>query len=195
MPIKMLTHCVNNNYLPDHVDRTELYRFDTVFEQFDQWQSFHRAWPDFAHYELFIKLNKLFENRFDTVIYPIHPFEFDQCIDQIATLQNTEFYYVDLDLTMYGDWVAQSKEKLNFYVRPKEIDYFKHYIKTYNMTRINLTDMLDGNCFMDEYIKTCRLMQLPPDLAQASQLYQGWLAVRGPNSTSSANSTRHPKCS
>jgi hypothetical protein len=183
-PIDALKNSVINTGKPPTIDnRAEYYSFEQVFNKFNTWQDFHRAWPDFYQHELFYHFNRLYPEPFSHVVYAIHPHEFGLMEDGIVQ-PDADYYYVDLD-KKYEPWVLKQQASLNFQYRPNyqsELNLFNQIKTKYSMTPINLTTMLDStDTFVDEYLKISQTMQLTADVDSAKTLYSGWFKQRGPN--------------
>jgi hypothetical protein len=112
------------------------------------------------------------------VIYPIHPYEFHY---DFQVIDETDCYYVDLDLAQWGEWVEQQREKLKFVDRPEEHKHFETYKTLHNMKAISLTKMLGSNQeFQEEYLRVAQSMNITPMLSQAVELFEDWKSVRIP---------------
>lgn len=178
LPIDLLNHMSLTGQLIPVVDRTELYSFKKVPESFDDWQLFHRAWADFYQNSKFELLN-VFYNSKASMVYGIHPAEFIAFKDTIDQLDCVDFYYVDLDLALYGQWVEDQQKKLKFVVREQEPETFQILVHDYHMKPISLTKMLDSEeHFIQEYTRVCALMSMIPRESLAVKLYNDWRSVR-----------------
>ena len=112
--------------ISDTFDRLANYQFSTVATEFDTWQKFHRAYADHKEYLHYRLLNVFCNRKYSRIVFPLHPHEFNQ---DFSGDEDSEFYYVDLDLEIWKDWVDSEQQKLRFQVRPQEeeqFEYFKH---------------------------------------------------------------------
>lgn len=183
VPIKVLKNSVIETGTPPVINsRCEYYSFDQVFKKFNNWQDFHREWPDFYQQKLFYHFNRLYSVPFSHVVYSIHPHEFNLMESDIVQ-QDSEYYYVELD-SKYESWVLKQQASLNFQYRPNyqsELNLFNHLKEKYSMTPINLTAVLDSaDACVSEYLKISQTMQLTADVDSARILYNGWFRERGP---------------
>lgn len=185
IPIPLLNELAKNfKPLPD-LDRVESYSFSRVLSEFDNWQSFHRHWPDFKEHQQFKLLNMANGCKYSTLIHAIHPHEFIKYETELysepnfSLVDDAEYYYVDLDLSNYGDWYVTQKEKLGFENRDNES--YADITDRYNMLPINLTTMLDSeSAFLTEYYRVCLAMKITATEADAITLYRDWKKVRLP---------------
>ena len=177
LPVKLLEHYIRTGKPDNHLNRLELYSFQDAFKYYD-WQEFHRDWADF-HYSNKYELVNVFYNSKYAITYAIHPFEFKMFEHGINLLDQTEFYYVDLDLTKYGAWVDSQQQKLKFCLRDNELDDFYKLKQQYPIQAISLTKMLESTDeFLKEYTRVCNLMKLQPHIDQALALYLDWSRAR-----------------
>jgi hypothetical protein len=160
--------------LPDEFDRLANYSFSQVTEEFDNWQQFHRSYADFLENTQYRLLNLFCKLKYSRIVLPVHPWEFEL---HFVPMQNCEFYYVDLDLTKWGSWVNNQKQKLGFQYRGNEHAQFDRLKQ--NMTAINLTKMLESEtAFLQEYTLICKKMEITPMIPEALLLRQDWYSVR-----------------
>jgi hypothetical protein len=162
--------------IPDDFDRLENYRFSTVPTRFDNWQQFHRSYADYKEYSCYNLLNIYCKQKYYRIVFPLHPHEF------IADFNNqfeSEFYYVDLDLNLWGNWVNEQQTKLNFQYRHNEQQQFEDLKAMHNMQPISLDKLLDSQqSFLTEYHRICKVMDIEPLTQQALLLRQDWMSVR-----------------
>ena len=169
-------HLAQGTPLPDTFDRLANYQFSQVSQEFTDWQKFHRAYADFLQNTQYRLLNLFCENRYSRIVLPVHPWEFDL---QFVPVGACEFYYVDLDLDHWGEWVQDQQEKLKFRTRGDEHAQFVRCKKQYNMKPISLTRMLENeNNFLKEYLEICESMAVTPVPDQALWLWKDWYSVR-----------------
>jgi hypothetical protein len=162
--------------IPDSFDRLTNYRFSKVFDEFDSWQEFHRAYADHKDYVSYRLLNVFCNQKYVRIVFPLHPYEFGH---DFSDPDETEFYYVDLDLDRWGSWVDTSRQKLHFEDRPNERKDFEHYKNSYNMKPISLSLLLENeSAFLQEYNRVCKEMNISPDNNQALTLYTDWYSSR-----------------
>jgi hypothetical protein len=162
--------------IPDSFDRLANYRFSTVSSEFDSWQQFHRAYADHKDYVSYRLLNVFCNRKYSRIVFPLHPHEF---FNDFSGDADTEFYYVDLDLDQWGEWVEASQHKLKFRVRPLEQTQFDQLKSEYNIKPIYLSHLLkDQYSFVQEYQRVCAEMQIPVLLEQALTLRQDWYSTR-----------------
>lgn len=177
LPVNLLEQYIYTGKPNEHLNRLELYSFKEVFKYYD-WQQFHRAWADFRYYTKYELLNVFYNSKY-SITHAIHPFEFKMLEHGIELLDQTEFYYVDLDLEKHSAWVDSQQQKLKFYLRDNEVDDFHLLKDQYHMQAISLTNILKSdNEFLKEYVRVCNLMSLAPNTDQALLLYQDWIKVR-----------------
>ena len=106
----------------------------------------------------------------------MHPHEF---IADFNNQSKSEFYYVDLDLDQWGDWVNEQQTKLNFQCRHNEQQQFEDLKVTHDMQPISLTKLLESQqSFLVEYHRICEIMGIDPLPDQALLLRQDWMSVR-----------------
>jgi len=176
LPKQTLFDYIDNLVCPWVIDRTTLYSFSMVHRDFNDWQSFHRAWPDFYDRELYDAIDCLCPGYYKHVVYAIHPHEFFK----FGNLASGDLFRVNLDLSTYGNWVDQAQKKLKFTYRPNEWNEFKSLDLNPNVCDINLTKMLDSQQgFVEEYTRICDKMNISTHVNLAMVLYQDWLSVRG----------------
>jgi hypothetical protein len=162
--------------IPDSFDRLTNYRFSKVSDEFDSWQEFHRAYADHKDHVSYRLLNVFCNQKYVRIVFPLHPSEFGH---DISGPDETEFYYVDLDLDRWGSWVDASRQKLHFEDRPNEQENFEHYKNSYNMKPISLSLLLENeSAFLQEYNRVCKEMNISPDTEQALALYTDWYSSR-----------------
>ena len=183
VPIEVLKDAVIDTGIPPVIqDRAKYYSFEGISTQFDSWQDFHRAWPDFYQHKLFYYFNQIYPAPFSHVIYSIHPDEFIKMERDVAQ-QDSKYYCVDLD-HVYQPWVQQQQTRLGFKYRPNyqaELEKFVQLKTKYSMTAISLTRMLTSyELFVDEYLRIVNNMGLSPDIESAGTLYYDWIKQRGP---------------
>lgn len=156
--------------------RLELYQFKNVKDKFDSWQAFHRSFADHKDSNILRLINAFGGHKYTSIIYPIHPYEFHHDFQE---LDETECYYVDLDLLLWGSWVEQQQKELKFICRPKEQEYFEQYKGLHNMKPISLTKLLGtAKEFEEEYLRVTNSIGITPVLDQATVLFNDWKSVR-----------------
>jgi len=162
--------------IADSFDRLANYQFSTVPSEFENWQDFHRAFADHKQYSFYRLLNVFCNRKYSRIVFPLHPHEF---FNDFSGDADTEFYYVDLDLDQWGEWVEASQQKLKFRVRPLEQTQFDQLKSEYNIKPIYLSHLLkDQYSFVQEYQRVCAEMQIPVLLEQALTLRQDWYSTR-----------------
>ena len=162
--------------ISDTFDRLANYQFSTVATEFDTWQKFHRAYADHKEYLHYRLLNVFCNRKYSRIVFPLHPHEFNQ---DFSGDEDSEFYYVDLDLEVWKDWVDSEQQKLRFQVRPQEEEQFEYFKHQYSMKAISLTRLLESDqTFVQEYQRVCAEMQIPPLLEQALILRKDWYSTR-----------------
>lgn len=162
--------------IPDSFDRLANYRFSTVSNEFDSWQKFHRAYADNKDHISYRLLNVFCNHKYSRMVFPLHPYEFG---NDLPESNNTEFYYVDLDLDLWGTWVETSRRKLHFEDRPNEREEFEEYKNSHSMKLIDLSLLLESETtFLQEYSRVCREMRISPDTEQALALRTDWYLSR-----------------
>ena len=173
----MMTEYIDHGLaISDTFDRLENYQFSTVSTEFNTWQEFHRAYADHKEYIHYRLLNVFCNRKYSRIVFPLHPYEFDQ--DFLGD-EDSEFYYVDLDLEIWKDWVDSEQQKLKFQVRSLEEEQFEYFKHQYSMKSISLTQLLESNqTFVQEYQRVCTEMQISPLLEQALILRKDWYSTR-----------------
>ena len=162
--------------IADSFDKLANYQFSTVPSEFGNWQEFHRAFADHKQYLFYRLLNVFCNRKYSRIVFPLHPHEF---FNDFSGDSHTEFYYVDLDLSQWGDWVQASQHKLQFQIRPLEQKRFEEFKQEYNMKPIYLSQLLgDELSFVQEYQRVCADMQIPVLVEQALTLRQDWYSTR-----------------
>jgi phage anti-repressor protein len=185
VPVKILAESIRHPTVEPIIPRRkELYSFVDVLNQYNNWQEFHRDWPDFQNHDQFNYFIQLFQTKFSTIVYSIHPYELGLAEAALIDLENSEFYFVELD-EKYHSWVKEQQAKLKFIYRPDfsgELNQFKNLKNKYSMTSsINLTSLLESETsFANEYLRVVANMNITPDLPGAIELYQGWIKTRNP---------------
>jgi hypothetical protein len=161
------------------LNKLDLYKFNNVKTRFKTWQEFHRSFADHKDHSAIRALNAVNGHHYSCEIYPIHPYEFHHDFQEI---DETECYYVDLDMNRWGDWVEQQREELKFVDRPSEYEYFEKYKNLHSMKPISLTKLLGTDQeFQDEYLRVANAMCITPVLDQAILLLRNWKSVRVPS--------------
>jgi len=179
LPKDELTKAVDLGCLPDMANKIQWYRFSKVNQTFENWQEFHRSWPDFYDRELFEEYIQLLDPTPGNIVYSIHPHEFDIFLKDITSIEDRQLFYVELDLTKYAEWLATATLKLGFVCRPNEVAQLNHFCK-FDMEPISLTSMLDSEeSFIEEYHRVCDLMSLAKVTSSAVELYRDWTSIRG----------------
>jgi hypothetical protein len=113
-------------------------------------------------------------------VFPLHPHEF---IADFNNQSESEFYYVDLDLDQWGDWVDDQQAKLNFQYRHNEQQQFEDLKKIHAMRSISLDRLLESaHSFLTEYYRICELMDIVPSTQEALLLRHDWMLMRSNNS-------------
>jgi hypothetical protein len=158
--------------------RLSLYSFSKVREQHLNWQKFHREWMDFQKYENINDL--LVDCNYTHIVFAMHAPELELYSSRIQTIQDVKYFYVDLDLEKYGNWIKSAQRDLNFKYRIDEI--FKYNLLLENAHpdyKIDLTAMLNSeDDFLKEYHRVCSIMQIIPIDEAALLLYRDWYATR-----------------
>lgn len=173
---RLYKHIDHGTPFPESFDRLANYQFSQVNQEFGQWQTFHRAFADFLDNAQYRLLNLFSGLRYSRIVLPVHPLEFES---QFVPVDHCEFYYVDLDLGQWGQWVKDQQQKLDFRVRGNEQAQFDRCKHRYNMRPINLTKMLENETsFIQEYLAVCNQMMITPLLNHALLLRQDWYSVR-----------------
>jgi hypothetical protein len=162
--------------IPVDFDRLENYRFSTVPAKFHNWQQFHRSFADYKENLHYQKVNLFGTSQYSRIVFPVHPYEFgNDFIDH----GNSEFYYVDLDLEVWGEWADSEQEKLQFLVRTLEKNEFENFKNQHSMQAISLDQLLHSrDSFLEEYCRVCDLMKISPHIEQALWLREDWMSVR-----------------
>lgn len=172
----LYSHLDDGSPLQDDFDRLNYYCFNRVKHEFDSWLQFHESEADFLQLPEYRLLNLLCGFRYSRLVIPVHPFEL---VTYSVPITACEFYYVDLDLEQWGDWVQSQEKKLKFVTRRNEAIQFTKCKKQYNMHPINLTKMLENETsFIEEYLAICNQMMITPLLDQAQWLRQDWYQER-----------------
>jgi len=162
--------------IPNDFDRLENYRFSTVTAAFNNWQQFHRSYADYKEYSCYNLLNIYCKQKYSRIVFPLHPYEF---IADFDNQSQSEFYYVDLDLEQWGDWVNLQQAKLHFQYRYNEHQQFEDLKAKHRMCPISLTRLLESHeSFLKEYYRICKIMDIDPLPEQALLLRQDWMSVR-----------------
>jgi hypothetical protein len=162
--------------IPNDFDRLENYRFSTVTAAFNNWQQFHRSYADYKEYSCYNLLNIYCKQKYSRIVFPLHPHEF---IADFDNQSQSEFYYVDLDLEQWGDWVNEQQAKLHFQYRHNEHQQFEDLKAKHRMCPISLTRLLESHeSFLKEYYRICKIMDIDPLPEQALLLRQDWMSVR-----------------
>jgi len=162
--------------ISDDFDRLENYRFSTVPARFDNWQQFHRSFADYNEYSSYRLLNLFCKRKYYKIVFPLHPHEF---ITDFHNQSESEFYYVDLDINHWGEWVNDQQTKLNFQYRPNEYEQFSNLKKTHGMIPISLDQLLHSEqSFLTEYHRVCGVMNISTNNEQALHLRHDWMLVR-----------------
>jgi hypothetical protein len=177
LPQDMLQHHLETvTDIPADFDRLESYRFSTVPTTYNDWQRFHRSYADYKEYSCYNLLNIYCKQKYSRIVFPLHPHEF---IADFNNQSDSEFYYVDLDLNLWGDWVREQQTKLNFQYRHNEPQQFEDLKVMHNMQPISLDKLLDSQqSFLTEYHRICKVMDIEPLTQQALLLRQDWMSVR-----------------
>ena len=175
LPVNLVVENDLQVYSPS--DRLKLYSFSTIRSKYMNWQKFHRDWVGFDHYE---KLNCTLHSAYKHVVFAMHFPELEIHTPMLQTIQNIKYFYVDLDLKKYGNWLDSAQHDLNFKYR---IDEKIKYQQSINNARpdqlINLTMMLESSDkFLQEYRRICDVMKINPVEDQALILYQEWYDTR-----------------
>ena len=162
--------------IADSFDRLANYQFSTVLTEFDTWQQFHRAFADHKQHVFYRLLNVFCKHKYSRIVFPLHPHEF---VNDLSDITDTEFYYVDLDLEVWGNWVKLAQQKLQFQIRSGEQQQFLQSTQQFNMKPIDLGLLLTSkNTFVQEYQRVCAEMQIFPLIDQALALRQDWYLTR-----------------
>jgi hypothetical protein len=183
MPKKMMIDWVETAIRPEF-DLESLYSFDVVGQYHNNdWLGFHLAWSDIYDKIWYESLTDL-EPQYTNIVYQIHPYEFRLHEAAIASLSNSQFFYVDLDLSRYGDWVSSAASKIGFKQRGDELADGKLLRSEYCMQTIDLGKILDTDeSFIAEYSRICKVAGLVPHVNKALSLRDNWLEKRGPCKT------------
>lgn len=162
--------------IADDFDRLENYQFSTVPTRFDNWQQFHRSFADYKEYSSYRLLNLFCKRKYSRIVFPLHPHEF---VIDFNNQTESEFYYIDLDITQWGDWVNDQQAKLNFQYRTNEHEQFHDLKQNHNMKPISLDQFLHSQkSFLTEYYRVCDVMNVSTNTEQALHLRNDWMAVR-----------------
>lgn len=158
------------------VNKLDTYQFVDVKSRFQTWQKFHHEYANYKDSNMLRIINAVSGHCYSCIIYPIHPYEFHH---DFRKIDETEYYYVDLDLDRWGSWVEQQRAVLRFKTRHNEQKYFEEYKNSHNMELISLTKMLESDQgFQEEYLRVAHAMNITPVLDQATVLFNDWKSVR-----------------
>ena len=158
--------------------RLRLYSFSKVREHHLNWQKFHREWTDFQQYENINNL--LVDCNYTHIMFAMHAPELELYSPVIKTIQNVRYFYVDLDLEKYSNWIKSAQKDLNFKYRIDETVKYDLLLKNADPDyKIDLTAMLDSeDDFLKEYRRVCLIMKIIPVDEAALLLYRDWYATR-----------------
>ena len=158
--------------------RLSLYSFSKVRTHHLNWQKFHREWMDFRQYENINNL--LVDCNYTHIMFAIHAPELELYSTVIKTIQDVRYFYVDLDLEKYGNWIKAAQKDLNFKYRIDETFKYDLLIKNADPNyKIDLTSMLNSEDeFLKEYHRVCSVMKIIPIDETALLLYRDWYATR-----------------
>lgn len=175
LPLNLLVE--NNSRVYSTNDRLDLYSFSDIRSQYLNWQKFHRNWTDFSHYE---KLKCTLHPGYKHIIFAMHVPELEMHKPVLQSIRNIKYFYVDLDLEKYSDWINSSQQDLNFKYRIDEKLKYKCLVDRAAPDQlINLTSMLDSpEGFLQEYCRICAIMGVAPLKEQALILYKEWYTTR-----------------
>lgn len=159
-------------------ERLNLYLFKSVRSTYLNWQKFHREWTDFGHYDR-IKLISGYES-YSHIVFAMHVPELKWHSSIINTIQDATYFYVDLDLKKYGNWITSAQKDLNFKYRTDETFKYDLLLKNADPDyKIDLTAMLNSEDeFLKEYHRVCSIMNIQPVDEAALLLYRDWYATR-----------------
>lgn len=156
--------------------RLEQYKFSQVLDHYNDWQKFHRDWPDFQDYSKFRLLNLISGSQFAATIFCIHPHEMHRFY---LSIPPEEFYHVDLNFDIWGKWWALEQSRLKFMWRQNEQTQFELLQQQHQSQPIDLTAMLTSvDSFVAEYTRVCKIMQLELAVDWAIALRQDWYKTR-----------------
>jgi len=177
IPKDILSDCVDSNQsIPDDFDRLKNYQFSDVTKKFNNWQLFHRHYADYKENFHYQTVNSLRKSQYSRIVFPMHPYEFDS---DFVDHGNSEFYYVDLDLDIWDEWVDSEQEKLQFLTRTLEKNQFENFKNKHSMKAISLSQLLHSqSSFLEEYHRVCDVMGISPDVESALWLREDWMSVR-----------------
>ena len=159
------------------------YSFSFVNTYYTNWQLFHRDYADFYYHSLYTSLRDLPSyNNYEHIVYSIHPLEFRYLEQDILKINDARFFYVDLDLGKYNNWLTVCQQQLGWETRDNESTIGLELKNAYNMDTISLTNVLKSNlAFLDEYVVLCDKLKIKPDIDSATKLYKDWRSVRFDN--------------
>jgi hypothetical protein len=178
LPKKMLMGWSESTVKPQ-LDLPSLYSYDTVDSNHNgNWLEFHDAWAGIYEHTLYASLIDLGE-KYDKIVYQIHPFEFTKFENDITALPLKTFLYVDLDLDKYGDWLRRESARIGCKPRGDEYTQGNQLKEKYNMYKIDLTAMIDStDGFVSEYQLLCNKLGIRPATQEAIVLYENWKKYR-----------------
>jgi hypothetical protein len=159
-------------------ERLELYSFANVKSNYLNWQKFHRDWTDFGHYDR-IKLISGYES-YTHIMFAMHVPELELNSSSINAIQDVTYFYVDLDLEKYNNWIKSAQQDLNFKYRIDETFKYNLLLKNVDPAyKIDLTAILNSeDDFLKEYHRICSIMQIEPVDESALILYKDWYTTR-----------------
>lgn len=175
LPVSLLDK--NNLKIYNTTERMDLYSFSSVRSTYLNWQKFHTNWMGFNHCD---KINDILYPNYKRIVFAMHVPEFEMHKIKIQSVQKMKYFYVDLDLEKYGNWVDSAQQDLNFKYRVDEKSKYQQLLDNGAPDQlINLTAMLDSlEGFLQEYCRICSLMKIAPLMEQAVTLYKEWYATR-----------------
>lgn len=175
LPVELLVE--NNLQVYNANNRLDLYSFSTIRSQYINWQKFHRNWIDFSHYE---KINDILHSDYKHIVFAMHVPELEIHKPKLQFIKNVKYFYVDLDLEKYSNWINAAQQDLNFKYRVDEKSKYQQLLDNCTPDQfINLTNMLDSlEGFLQEYYRICAIMGTAPLEEQALILYKEWYTTR-----------------
>lgn len=161
-----------------NVERFDLYSFNHS-KKFSHWQHFH-----FNHCDSGIISPISNSIRFDNQVLVLvtHPAEHEkgELVEWISTL-NPIRYLATLLRSEFSDyWLMRTQEKWGGFpsLRKQEIVQEELIRNTYNPVTISIDSILNLHTWQDEYLRINKLMNLTPNLAVATTIYQEWYDLR-----------------
>jgi hypothetical protein len=162
------------SHAKDSDNRLEAYSFNHALK-YSHWKLFHKGHSD----ENIADIKNLPEG-YDHLVYPVHSMDYHKL--DLTNFKSVTYYQVVLPYEEFCDfWLLRTRELWGNWPRQRYTEVLAEEIVKKQLTLknvISLNKLLDKSTWLDEYLRITNLMNIPPNIEQATILYNEWYNLR-----------------